>query len=168
MSIKSADDPGTSDELCHRSPLMADNILPFLRPHRGDPEPRRMALASIGFQWRAYAQSKLANVLFTYELARRLDGTNVTANTLHPGFVATNFGRNNRGLAGLMFRALQVAAISPEQGAETMIYLATSPEVQGVTGQYFVKRRAVRSSNASDDVHAAQRLWQLSAELVRL
>ena len=118
--------------------------------------------------WGAYAQSKLANVLFTYELARRLDGTGLTANAVHPGFVATNFGRQNRGLAGLMFRALQVAAISPEQGAETIIYLATSPEVEGVTGQYFVKRRAVRSSHASYDVHAAQRLWQASTELVGL
>ncbi len=118
--------------------------------------------------WRAYAQSKLANILFTYELARRLNGTHVTANAVHPGFVATNFGRHNRSLAGLMFRALQVAAISPEQGAETMLYLATSPEVEDVTGKYFVKRRAVRSSNASYDVHAAQRLWQASVELVGL
>jgi NAD(P)-dependent dehydrogenase (short-subunit alcohol dehydrogenase family) len=118
--------------------------------------------------WRAYAQSKLANVLFTYELGRRLDGTHVTANALHPGFVATNFGRNNRGLAGIIFRALQWTAISPEQGAETMLYLATSPQVEGVTGQYFVKRRSVRSSKASYDVHAAQRLWQASAELARL
>jgi NAD(P)-dependent dehydrogenase (short-subunit alcohol dehydrogenase family) len=118
--------------------------------------------------WRAYAQSKLANVLFTYELARRLEGTGVTANVLHPGFVATNFGRQNRSLTALLFRTLQrVAALSPEQGAETMMYLATSPEVEGVTGQYFVKRRAVRSSPASYDVHTAQRLWQVSAEQAR-
>jgi NAD(P)-dependent dehydrogenase (short-subunit alcohol dehydrogenase family) len=118
--------------------------------------------------WQAYARSKLANVLFTYELARRLDGTGVTVNAVHPGFVATNFGRQNRRPTALLFRALQqVAALSPEQGAETVIYLATSPEVEGVTGQYFVKRRAVRSSAASYDVQAAQRLWQVSAELVR-
>jgi retinol dehydrogenase 12 len=118
--------------------------------------------------WRAYAQSKLANVLFTYELARRLAGTGVTANAVHPGFVATNFGRQSRGLTAPLFRALQgVVAMSPEQGAETIIYLATSPEVEGVTGQYFVKRRAVRSSDVSYDVQAAQRLWEVSAELVR-
>jgi retinol dehydrogenase 12 len=96
--------------------------------------------------WRAYAQSKLANVLFTYELARRLAGTGVAANAVHPGFVATNFARQNRSLTALLFRALQpVVALSPEQGAETVIYLATAPEVAGVSGQYFVKRRAVRS-----------------------
>jgi NAD(P)-dependent dehydrogenase (short-subunit alcohol dehydrogenase family) len=118
--------------------------------------------------WQAYARSKLANVLFTYELARRLAGTGVAANAVHPGFVATNFGRQNRSLTALLFRALQrVVALSPEQGADTVIYLATSPEVEGVTGQYFVKRRAVRSSPASYDVQAAQRLWQLSAELAR-
>jgi NAD(P)-dependent dehydrogenase (short-subunit alcohol dehydrogenase family) len=118
--------------------------------------------------WRAYAQSKLANVLFTYELARRLDGTGVAANAVHPGFVATNFARQNRSLTALLFRALQqVVALSPEQGAETVIYLATAPEVEGVSGQYFVKRRAVRSSPASYDVQAAQRLWQVSAEMVR-
>jgi NAD(P)-dependent dehydrogenase (short-subunit alcohol dehydrogenase family) len=103
--------------------------------------------------WQAYARSKLANVLFTYELARRLAGTGVTANAVHPGFVATNFGRQNRSLTALLFRALQRAvALSPEQG---------------VTGQYFVKRRAVRSSPASYDVQAAQRLWRLSTELAR-
>jgi NAD(P)-dependent dehydrogenase (short-subunit alcohol dehydrogenase family) len=118
--------------------------------------------------WQAYARSKLANVLFTYELARRLAGTGVAANAVHPGFVATNFGRQNRSLTALLFRALQrVVALSPEQGADTVIYLATSPEVEGVTGQYFVKRRAVRSSPASYDVQAAQRLWQLSTELAR-
>jgi retinol dehydrogenase 12 len=118
--------------------------------------------------WRAYAQSKLANVLFTYELARRLAGTGVAANAVHPGFVATNFARQNRSLTALLFRALQpVVALSPEQGAETVIYLATAPEVEGVSGQYFVKRRAVRSSPVSYDVQAAQRLWQVSAELVQ-
>ncbi len=118
--------------------------------------------------WRAYAQSQLANVLFTDALARRLDGTGVAANAVHPGFVATHFGRQNRSLTALLFRAVQrVAALSPEQGAETVIYLATSPEVEGVSGRYFVKRRAVRSSPASYDVHAAQRLWQVSAEMVR-
>jgi len=118
--------------------------------------------------WRAYGQSKLANLLFTYELARRLEGTGVTVNAVHPGFVATGFGRNNRGLFALLIRLAQLTALSPEQGAETLIYLATSPEVEGVTGKYFVKKRPVESTRASYDQSAAQRLWQLSAQLTGL
>jgi NAD(P)-dependent dehydrogenase (short-subunit alcohol dehydrogenase family) len=115
--------------------------------------------------WRSYCQSKLANLLFTYELARRLAGTGVTANAVHPGFVATGFGHNNRGLVTLFIWLAQFTALSPEQGAETLIYLATSPEVTGVTGRYFVKKRAVESSVTSYDQTAAQRLWQLSEEI---
>ena len=118
--------------------------------------------------WRAYCQSKLANVMFTYTLAARLQGLQVTANVLHPGFVATRFAHNNRGLFARLIRLAQVAALSPEQGAETMVYLATAPEVAEVSGQYFVKKRAVRSSEASYDTAAAERLWRLSAEMVRL
>src|SRR5262245_57965910 len=118
--------------------------------------------------WRAYCQSKLANLLFTYELARRLAGTGVTANAVHPGFVATGFGHNNRGLITLGVWIAQFTALSPEQGAETLIYLATSPEVAGVTGAYFVKKRSVESSVASYDQAVAQRLWQLSTELTGL
>jgi len=120
--------------------------------------------------WQAYGQSKLANVLFTYELARRLEGTGVTANALHPGFVATSFGANNFGLVGRGVKRVMnlVAGISPEEGAETSIYLATSPEVEGITGKYFVKKKAVRSSKASYDEEAARRLWEVSAEMVRL
>jgi NAD(P)-dependent dehydrogenase (short-subunit alcohol dehydrogenase family) len=118
--------------------------------------------------WRAYARSKFANILFTYELARRLEGTGVVSNVLHPGFVATNFGRNNRGITAVFWRILQLAAISPEQGAETIIYLASSAEVKGITGRYFVKKKAVRSSEASYDRAAAERLWQVSAELTGL
>ena len=118
--------------------------------------------------WRAYARSKLANILFTYELARRLAGTGIVTNALHPGFVATNFGRNNRSITAVLFRILQLAAISPEEGAQTIIYLASSPAVKGVTGEYFVKQQAVRSSQVSYDRAAAERLWQVSAELTRL
>ena len=118
--------------------------------------------------WRAYGQSKLANLLFTYELARRLAGTDMTANAVHPGFVATSFGHNNRGLVALFIWLAKCIALSPEQGAETLIYLATSPEVTGVTGRYFVKKRSVESSMASYDQAAAQRLWQFSAELTGL
>jgi NAD(P)-dependent dehydrogenase (short-subunit alcohol dehydrogenase family) len=119
--------------------------------------------------YRAYARSKLANILFTYELTRRLEGTGIVANALHPGFVATNFGRNNRSFTAGLFRILQlVAAISPEEGAQTIIYLASSPEVKGITGEYFVKQKAVRSSQVSYDRAAAERLWQVSAELTGL
>ncbi|HJZ45891.1 MAG TPA: SDR family oxidoreductase [Roseiflexaceae bacterium] len=116
---------------------------------------------------RAYGQSKLANILFTVELAQRLDGTAVTANVLHPGFVASNFGKNNGGLFALVLGLAQrVAAISPESGAETSIYLASSPEVAGVSGQYFEKCRAVAPSAEAQDRTAAARLWQLSEALV--
>jgi NAD(P)-dependent dehydrogenase (short-subunit alcohol dehydrogenase family) len=111
----------------------------------------------------AYAHSKLAIVLFTYELARRLEGTGVTVNALHPGVVATNFGMNNGGIIGLVMRLFRLAFISPEQGAQTSIYLATSPEVEGVTGKYFVKCKAVPSSPASYNTATASRLWQVSA-----
>ncbi|MBN1485053.1 MAG: SDR family oxidoreductase [Chloroflexia bacterium] len=116
----------------------------------------------------AYAHSKLAILLFTYELARRLEGTGVTANALHPGVVATNFGLNQGGILGLFMRLFRFAFMGPEQGARTSIYLATSPEVEGVTGQYFVKCQAVSSSPASYDIATARRLWQVSAELVGL
>jgi NAD(P)-dependent dehydrogenase (short-subunit alcohol dehydrogenase family) len=119
--------------------------------------------------YRAYARSKLANILFTYELARRLEGTGVVTNALHPGFVATNFGHNNRSFTAGLFRILQrVAAISSEEGAQTIIHLATAPEVQTITGEYFVKRKAVRSSQVSYDRTAAERLWQVSTELTGL
>jgi retinol dehydrogenase-12 len=119
--------------------------------------------------WRAYCQSKLANVLFTYQLAERLTDTDVTVNALHPGFVASNFGQNNRGWFALMIRlGMRVKAISPTEGAQTTIYLASSPDVDGITGKYFYNKQAVQSSPASYDTQAAQRLWQLSGELTRL
>lgn len=114
---------------------------------------------------RAYGQSKLANVLFTYELARRLSGTGVTANALHPGFVASNFAKNNGGIVALAMSVLHRFAISPERGAQTSIYLATSPEVEGVTGKYFNNQKAVPSSKESYDDAVAKRLWDVSLEL---
>ncbi len=116
----------------------------------------------------AYARSKLANLLFTYELAARMEGTGVTVNALHPGLVATNLPGGN-GLPGrLLTFALSLRGMRPEAGARTTVYLAASSEVEGVSGQYFVKQKAVRSSRASYDQAAAGRLWQVSAELTGL
>jgi NAD(P)-dependent dehydrogenase (short-subunit alcohol dehydrogenase family) len=115
--------------------------------------------------WRLYGQSKLANVLFTYELARRLAGTGAAANALHPGFVATRFGHNNGGMMSAALKLFQkIAAKSPEQGAQTSLYLATSPQVDGVTGKYFADQKQVQSSAASYDEAAAKRLWAWSEE----
>ena len=121
--------------------------------------------------WAAYAQSKLANILFTAELARQLEGTGVSANSLHPGFVASNFAMNNmtgaRSLLIPVFRLLQMAtAISPEKGAQTNIFLASSPAVEGVTGRYFAKSKAVTPSAAAQDMAAARKLWELSEKMV--
>lgn len=118
--------------------------------------------------WGAYSQAKLANVLFTYELARRVEGTNITANTLHPGFVATNFGRSNGGFAAWVFRLSQIAAISPEEGAQTSIYLASSPEVERVTGKYFDKKQPKTSSRESYDQTVAAKLWEISQQMTGL
>jgi NAD(P)-dependent dehydrogenase (short-subunit alcohol dehydrogenase family) len=116
---------------------------------------------------RAYGQSKLANVLFTYELARRLQGTGVTANCLHPGVVATGFGRNNSGIFKLLVQIASPFLLTPEKGARTTVYLATSPEVEGVTGKYFDKSREKKSIPESYDLAIAKRLWEVSEELTR-
>jgi NAD(P)-dependent dehydrogenase (short-subunit alcohol dehydrogenase family) len=118
----------------------------------------------IGFV--AYGQSKLANVMFTYALARRLASSGVTANVLHPGAVSTGFGTNNKSLLDqIMFRGFQIFAMPVEQGAQTSIYLASAPEVDGVSGKYFVKSRPVPSSPASYDEKAQERLWEVSERL---
>jgi NAD(P)-dependent dehydrogenase (short-subunit alcohol dehydrogenase family) len=117
----------------------------------------------------AYPQSKLANLLFTYELARRLEGTKVTVNALNPGLVRSNFGLNIPGPVGLLKRLMNaVIGVSPEEGAKTSLYLAISPEVEGVTGKYFEKCKPIGSSPISYDKDAARRLWQVSAELTGL
>ena len=115
-----------------------------------------------------YAESKLMAIMFTYALARRLEGTGVTANTLHPGVVATNFGKSEGGMWNAMFTALAPFSLSPEKGAQTAIYLASSPEVATVSGQYFIKSRPARSSGASYDVAGQQRLWAISERLTGL
>jgi retinol dehydrogenase 12 len=116
----------------------------------------------------AYAQSKLMNVLFTYELSRRLEGSGVTANALHPGFVASGFGKNNGLLFRLAMPLAQLGAISPQEGARTSIYLASSPEVESVSGKYFTKEKEVQSDPASYDEQSARRLWEISTEMTHI
>jgi retinol dehydrogenase-12 len=115
-----------------------------------------------------YGRSKLANVLFTAELARRLAGTGVTANSLHPGTVATGYARDGDASGVLAFgiKVIKPFILTPEKGARTSVYLASSPEVAEVTGQYFVKCRAKEPSAAARDEEAAARLWSVSEELV--
>jgi len=114
----------------------------------------------------AYARSKLANILFTRELARRLKGSNVTANCLHPGFVASRFADEAGGLVAAFAGLAKRFAISPEQGADTLVYLVSSPEVEGVSGEYFAKRRIVAPSPAARDDAAARLLWEESEKLM--
>jgi NAD(P)-dependent dehydrogenase (short-subunit alcohol dehydrogenase family) len=113
----------------------------------------------------AYGQSKLANVLFTYELAGRLQGTGVTANALHPGFIATGFAHNNGIFYDFGMKLIGLFIPKPDQGAQTSIFLAASPEVEGVTGKYFVDCKPVQSSPLSYDRSLAEKLWQVSLEL---
>jgi NAD(P)-dependent dehydrogenase (short-subunit alcohol dehydrogenase family) len=117
--------------------------------------------------FRAYSQSKLANVMFTYALARRIEGTNVTANALHPGFVDTGFGANG---GFLMRNAINVmkkfGALTPQKGADTVVFLASSPDVAGVSGKYWDQRKAIASNAASMDRAAQERLWEASERLI--
>jgi retinol dehydrogenase 14 len=115
----------------------------------------------------AYNQSKLANVMFTYELARRLEGTGVTATALHPGMTSTAFSAEDPAL-GLLVAVMRPFMKSPARGAETPIYLASSPEAEGVSGKYFANRKAKRSQASSYDVATVVRLWKVSADLVGL
>lgn len=117
--------------------------------------------------WRAYRQSKLANILFTRELAKRLEGSTVTANALHPGFVRTRFGGDNPTIFRAALRlAMAATAISVEEGAKTPIFLASSPDVEGKSGGYYVKNAEVQPDRPARDDEAAERLWRISEEMV--
>jgi NAD(P)-dependent dehydrogenase (short-subunit alcohol dehydrogenase family) len=113
---------------------------------------------------RRYGETKLANILFTTELARRLEGSGVTANCYHPGLVASGFNRNNGMLMRLVMVGLRPFSRSPEKGADTLVWLADAPEVAGESGGYFVDRQRVAPSPEAQDMEAARRLWEVSEE----
>jgi NAD(P)-dependent dehydrogenase (short-subunit alcohol dehydrogenase family) len=112
-----------------------------------------------------YGRSKLCNILFTRELARRMEGTGVTANCLHPGFVASRFGDRSGGILSFAIRAAKNFALTPEQGAETIIHLASSPDIGEVSGRYFVKCKPATPTREAQNDADAKRLWDASAEL---
>lgn len=125
------------------------------------PRPKRFQ----GFP--AYCRAKLASILFTRELARRLEGSGITANALHPGFVASRFFDHHQGAIGsILRRSARAFALSPEVGAQTSIYLAASPEIASASGRYFAKSREITPSRHARNDDAARRLWELSSELV--
>ena len=117
---------------------------------------------------KAYSRAKLAQVLFTYELAERLNGTGVTANCLHPGAVATNIWGRPLGRLSFVMKVARLFLISPEEGAGSPVFLASSPELEGVTGKYFDRKRERRSAEASYDKTLARDLWDFSAASVGL
>lgn len=133
------------------------------RGHRLDFSDLQMAS---GYRARtAYGRSKLANILFTRELARRVSGSGVTVNCLHPGFVKTRFGQHGNGLFGLAVRLAMLSAGPPEPGAETIVHLASAPEVANVSGGYFYNRRPAEPSAEAQDDRSARRLWDESVRI---
>ena len=118
--------------------------------------------------FKVYGMTKLANILFTYELAERLERTGVVANCLHPGGVNTNFGNNNRSFGTLIFRAFKPFMRTPEQGADTVVYLAVSPEAGKMTGRYLTDRKVVSTFQDPHDEVMQKRLWEVSEELTNL
>jgi NAD(P)-dependent dehydrogenase (short-subunit alcohol dehydrogenase family) len=118
---------------------------------------------------RPYADAKLMLVMFTYELARRLEGIGVTVNALHPGFVATNIGENAGGLLSkITFKLMRPLQLSAKKGAETQIYLSSSDEVKGVTGKYFVKKKEVKSAPISYIQNVQKQLWDKTMDMLKL
>lgn len=169
--------------LNHLAPFLLTHLLlePLLRSERG----RIVATASEASRagrlrlddpmlergysaWAAYGQSKLANIAFTTALARRLEGTPVTANAFHPGFVDSGFGSGSAMMNRLLRLAARLVARTPEKGAETGVYLALSPAVAGVSGGYFADRRRIRAKAPARDPEVTERLWTVSEQLVGL
>jgi retinol dehydrogenase 12 len=171
----------------HLAPFLLTNLLvPLLRKSaparvvnlssvahkRAQLDPDDMAPERRYIPFRAYARSKLANLLFTFELARQLEGTGVTVNAVDPGLVRTRLGTDNGLLRDVAWRLTHLryrkVSLTPDQGADTICFLATSPSVASVTGRYFQERRPVPSSARSTDPGAAERLWSASARLTGL
>jgi NAD(P)-dependent dehydrogenase (short-subunit alcohol dehydrogenase family) len=150
----------------HRGATLDFDDLQSIAAYRGGNLWQWLRHGGPGFK--VYGRSKLCNILFTRELARRLADTGITANCLHPGFVATRFGDQAGGLISFGVRIAKRFALSPREGAETLVFLASSPEVAGVTGQYFYQRRPVMPSRQAQDDAAARRLWQESARIAGL
>ena len=117
---------------------------------------------------RVYGMTKLANIMFTYELAERLEGTGVTANCYHPGAISTNLGQNNGGVMALIGKGIKLFMRSPEEGADTLIWLSSSPEVEGVSGKYFANRKEIGAKKVASDPIACKQLWETSEELTGL
>jgi NAD(P)-dependent dehydrogenase (short-subunit alcohol dehydrogenase family) len=115
-----------------------------------------------------YGMTKLANIMFTYELAERLEGTGVTATCMHPGAVNTRFGTNNTGPMTILFRAFKPFMRTPEQGADTVIWLASSPDVEGLSGRYYSDRKPLEPKKIANDSEARRRLWEESERLTGL
>ena len=115
--------------------------------------------------WKAYKQSKLANILFSFELARRMGDNGICVNALHPGFVATRIGDNNGWLARFIMRFVHLRALSLEQGAQTPVYLASSPEVEGKSGLYYVNCKPIQADPAAYDINTARQLWEISTRM---
>lgn len=118
--------------------------------------------------WKAYGQSKLANLLFSYELARRLAPTGVSVNALHPGGVASGFGGGGSGVGAFVLKLVRPFFKTSAEGAQTPIYLAASPEVEGISGRYYIGRKPASSSQRSRDRELQARLWEVSEQLVSL
>jgi NAD(P)-dependent dehydrogenase (short-subunit alcohol dehydrogenase family) len=127
---------------------------------------RDLQLTSGYGAFKAYCKSKLYNILFTRELARQLNGDRIIASSLHPGFVATRFGDEGRGISASGFRLLKHLALTPHEGAKTMIFLASAKDAGGVTGEYFYKRRPKPPAPAAQDDDAARRLWDESMRIM--
>jgi NAD(P)-dependent dehydrogenase (short-subunit alcohol dehydrogenase family) len=119
-------------------------------------------------QWKAYSQSKLAVVLFTYEFARKIEGSGVSVNCLHPGFVKTNMVRKYRPFVKYFYHLIGLFMLTPKRGAKTTIYLASSPEINGISGKYFKKRKERKSVNLSYDKKVAKQLWDVSVKLTNI
>lgn len=117
---------------------------------------------------KVYSKTKMANVLFTYELARRLKGSGITVNCLHPGVVRTNLARDAKGVFKIILGIFYPFFASPEKGAETSVFLSISPEVEGISGKYFHKTKQIKSSGQSYDQNIARRLWEISEQLTDL